>query len=538
MTLSVDSEELVVHVTGGAVRGVSADGIDYWRGIPYAAAPVGERRFRAPAPVDAWEGVRDASEFGNVAPQAHRGQFIGAKPGTPMDEDCLNLNVIRPHGIGRRAAESAGTLAPVMVFIHGGAYSVGSSREVPHQGEGLVRRGGVVYVSMNYRLGALGYLDFSRYSTPERLFEQNLGLRDQIAALEWVRDNIAVFGGDPGNVTVFGESAGGNAVTTLLATPASAELFHRAIAQSSPANAIYLPETTARWAGDFVELLSASVADDDVESTTPEEAAELLMTVAAEDLVRATTALQRKAPDDDPGTMCLSPVIDGDVLPERPLDAFKSGRAHRLPLIIGTNDREGALFTGRLEILATTPSRIRAIFARTKKKTRKAIKAEYPGLPARRAAADFAGDFSFWYPSVKVAERHARFAPVYFYRFDIAPRLLRLLGYDATHGLDLFAIFDRMNGRFGRLMTSLGGRRAFLSASRRMQDRWLAFAYSSDPNSPLVPGRAVPEPAWPRYDSESDEGYRLTLIIESRDRVESDPRAQRRVAWQAFVPHV
>jgi para-nitrobenzyl esterase len=529
--------DLEVGVTGGVIRGFRDRGLDIWRGIRYAAAPVGERRFRAPGPVEPWAGVRDASRFGNVAPQAHRGQFMGAPGGTPMGEDCLNLNVVRREG---NFADNEP--APVMVFIHGGAYSVGSNREVPRQGENLARRGGVVYVAMNYRLGALGYLDFTRFSTAERPFENNLGLRDQVAALEWVRDNIRAFGGDPDNVTLFGESAGANAVTTLLATPAAAGLFRRAIAQSSPPNALYLPDLTARWAADYVEILSSAIANNSVEATTTEDAAVLLAGASVDDLVRATTALQLRTPDRDPGTICLCPVIDGDYLPERPLDAFKNGHAHRVPLMIGTNDREGSLFVGRLDIMATNPSRIRAIFAKTRKKTRKAIKAEYPGLPARRAAADFGGDYSFWYPSVKVGERHARYAPVYFYRFDIAPRLIRLLGFDATHGLELFAVFDRMNGWFGRAMTALGGRKAFLRTAERMQHRWLAFANGSDPNgevptaADLRPGAV--EPVWPRYDAETDEHFRLTLIIDEHDRVESDPRGERRVAWQEFVPHV
>jgi para-nitrobenzyl esterase len=534
--VSVDTRtgsDLTFRVSGGLIRGARESGVDVWRGIPYSAPPVGELRFRAPRPVVPWEGVRDAAEWGNVSPQAHRGLFLGAAPGTPMGEDCLNLNVIR-----RAGGFNGDGPAPVMVFIHGGAYSVGSNRTIPRDGETLARRGGIVYVGIHYRLGALGYLDFTRYSTPERPFESNLGLRDQVAALEWVRDNIHVFGGDPGNVTIFGESAGGNAVTTLMATPAAAGLFHRAIAQSPPPNAIYLPELTAQWAGEFVEFLSAAVDNSSVESTTPEDAARLLATADVADLVKATTELQLRTPDELPGTICLCPVIDGDYLPERPLDAFKYGRAHRVPLIIGTNDREGSLFFGRLDILASSPARIRAIFAKTRKKTRKAIKAEYPGLPARRAAGDFAGDYSFWYPTVKVGERHARFAPVYFYRFDIAPRLVRMLGLDATHGIELFAVFDRMNTWFGRAMTVLGGRRAFNAAGRRMRHRWLAFAATGDPNGPLsesaTPPRTVPRPKWQQYSEPS----RLTLIIDRQDYIESDPRGARRRAWQEFVPHV
>ncbi|MGY4860072.1 carboxylesterase/lipase family protein [Cryobacterium sp. AP23] len=517
-------DPLEVTVSGGRLRGVSERGIRAWRGIPYAAAPVGPLRFRAPTPPVPWSGVRDAAGFGPVATQSHKGQFIGAHPRIPQSEDCLNLNVIAPDAPVDDAA-----LRPVMVFVHGGAYSVGSSRENPRQGEGLVRRGGIVYVSINYRLGALGYLDFSRYSTPERPFESNLGLRDQVAALAWVRANIRAFGGDPDAVTLFGESAGGNAVTTLMTVPAAAGLFQRAIAQSSPPNAVYPPALTAEWAATFVGILAeqtlhAPAAGDPGESgLTDADAVRLLVEAEPARLAGATTTLTVRSPDRYPGTIPLCPVIDGDFLPERPLDAFRDGRAHRIPLIIGTNEREGSLFSGRIDILASTPPRMRAVFANTKKKAKKALKAQYPGIPAARAALDFGGDYSFWYPSVKVGERHSRYAPVHFYRFDAAPRLLRRMGLDATHGLELFPLFDRLDGWFGRGMTVLGGRRAFKAIGARMQGWWLAFAASGDPDA-----------AWPAY-TEAD---RLTLIIDTRDRIEADPWAERRLAWGKFVPHV
>ncbi|MDJ0376613.1 carboxylesterase/lipase family protein [Cryobacterium sp. PH31-L1] len=507
---------LEVRVATGLLRGVRERGVLAWRGIPYAAAPVGELRFRAPQPAPTWHGVRDATEWGPIAPQSHRGQFRGAHPRIPQGEDCLNLNVIAPDERLRPGAQLQDALRPVMVFIHGGAYSVGSSREVPRQGEGLVLRGGIVYVSLNYRLGALGYLDFSRYATAEHPFESNLGLRDQVAALQWVQENIHAFGGDPDAVTLFGESAGGNAVTTLMTVPSAAGVFHRAIAQSAPPNAVYPSDLTARWAGEFVDSLTDGPHSD-------ADAVRLLLAASPAQLAAATTALTVRTPDQDPGTIPLCPVIDGNFLPERPLDAFRDGRAARIPLIIGTNAREGSLFSGRIDILATTPARIRAIFKKTKKKAKKALKAQYPGIPALRASLDFGGDYSFWYPSVKVAERHSRYAPVYFYRFDAAPRLLRLMGLDATHGLELFPLFDRLDGWFGRGMTALGGRRTFLDIGTRMQGWWLGFVTGG-----------VPSAAWPLY----DESTRETLIIDQTDHVESDPHRERRLAWGRFVPHV
>lgn len=524
-------DPLVVETDAGAVRGARRRGIRSWRGIPYAASTAGDGRFRAPRPALGWDGVREASDFGPVAPQLRRGQFIGAAAHLPRSEDCLSLNVIAPD---EGDADASGGGRPVMLFLHGGAYSVGSSGEYPRQGERLVRRHGIVYVSCNYRLGALGWLDLRAYATARHPIEANLGLRDQVAALEWVRRNIGAFGGDPDRVTLFGESAGGNAVTTLMAVPAAEGLFARAIAQSSPANAVYPPEVAQRWAGEYVRLLSRVVDDDDLENEATEDAAVMLRTADPMLLARATTELAVRTPDENPGTISLAPVIDGEFLPLRPLDAFKLGLAHRVPLIIGTNDREGSLFEGRIGILPTTKPRIRAIFANTKKKARKQIKRQYPGLPERRPAADFGGDFTFWYPSVKLAERHSRFAPTWCYRFDAAPRMARMLGLDATHGLELFALFEKFDTPVGAGLTLLGGRRMFTRVGRRMQAHWAAFAASGDPGGPVEGAAPAGCLGWPRY----EEGARLTLVFDRRDRVEADPRRERRLAWQRFVPHV
>lgn len=505
---------LTVDVTGGRIDGVVRRGLRMWRGIPYAASTAGDNRFRAPQPVEPWEGIRSAAEFGPVAPQDRATLAPGPSSMGRSSEDCLSLNVVAPRFPSRR-------LRPVMVFLHGGAYAVGSSREMPQQGEGLVRDGGVVFVNLNYRLGAFGFLDFAQYSTAERPLESNLGLRDMVAALEWIRDNIRGFGGDPDNVTIFGESAGANAVTTLMCIPAARGLFARAIAESSPAEAVYDAEVTTQWGADFVSLLAEEVGSPPPASSA--EAASLLLGATLGQLVRATNRTMRVTPDRVPGTIALCPTIDGDFLPERPIHAFANGRAHPVPLIIGTNDREGSIFRGRLDILATTPSRIQGIFVKTRRSLARALAAQYPHLPSRRGRADFAGDYAFWYPSIEVAEGHSRYAPVHFYRFDIAPRLARLLGLDATHGIELFAVFDRARTPFGRAMGSLGGFQDFERTGRRMRANWLRFAREGTVDA-----------GWPAYTEE----HRATLIIDSEDRVEEDPRAERRIAWREFVPHI
>ena len=205
-----------IHTVEGVVRGFHENGIARWRSIPYAAPPVGDLRLRAPVPVQPWAGVRDATRFGDAAIQARFGTRVGVRKFQPTSEDALTLNVTAP-------MRPTGNPRPVLVFIHGGAYVFGTSALKIYSGVHLARRGDAVVVSMNYRLGAFGYLDFRAFGTRKRPFDVNCGLRDQVAALQWVQRNIARFGGDPDNVTIFGESAGANAVVTLLATPSAGD---------------------------------------------------------------------------------------------------------------------------------------------------------------------------------------------------------------------------------------------------------------------------------------------------------------------------
>ena len=509
-----------IRVAAGVVRGRrEADHIS-WLGIPYARAPIGDLRFRAPLPAEPWVGVLDATRYGKVAPQAYRGQFRGAGPGVPSGEDCLTVNVtvpVDPKG-------PAGPL-PVMVLIHAGGYSAGSSQTFTGRGDGFVRSGRVVFVSFNYRLGALGYLDFTRYASDDRPIESNLGPRDQLAALQWVHDNIAAFGGDPDNVTVFGESAGASAVTALLAMPAAEGLFARAIAQSPPAAAYYPPSLAAEWAEEFVEILRHQVGDpadrNRHASRSSAPALELLTTTPATELVTAAVTLQIRTPADYPGTFCLAPVIDGGLLPEAPLAAIRGGRGLRVPLIVGSTEREGALFRGKMDILPRSPARLRTVFAQAPAEARRPMRDAYPGLPARRPAVDFAGDYGFWFPSVRMADHQAAVAPVHAYRFDAAPRLLRIAGLDATHAVEVPVLFDQGESPLVRAMSLLGGGGPFVAAGTRMREHWLDFATTG----------TVSE-SWPEYTREE----RMTLIIGETDRVEADPRGAKRAVWERFLP--
>jgi para-nitrobenzyl esterase len=500
--------DLEVRTGAGVVRGVAVGSdLRVWRGIPYAASTAGEGRFRAPRPPEPWSGVRDASAVGPVPPQT-RSRFPvsgNAAQSWPMGEDCLAVSVVAP--------SAPAAPRPVMVWIHGGSFMTGSASVPGYGGHALVRAGDVVHVAVNYRLGALGFLDFTRYSTPERPLASNLGIRDQVAALEWVRDNIATFGGDPGNVTIYGESAGGIAVTTLLALPSARGLFHRAIAQSSAPGTAYGPARTAGWAAQFVGLLGADEKD----------AATALLTADTDALVRAATTLDGWANEATPGVLCFAPVVDGEVLPAHPIDAAVAGTTHEVPLLIGTNEREATFFarTGS-NALPTVPARIDRLFASTDPPAKDRVLAAYPGYPGRHAVEQIAGDHGFWWPSVRVAEGHSRTAPTFMYRYDLAPRLARLTGFGATHAAELVPVLGWADAAPGRALTALGGRAALRAVSARMQEHWTHFAR-----------HGTPAPGWPAYDAER----RRTLIIDETDRVEADPRGERRRAWTGFTDY-
>lgn len=488
-----------VTIADGVVEGVSSPGVRSWRGIPYAAPPMGERRFRAPEPVIGWPGVRRCDSYRNAAPQHPRFTTIGVGKHQPVSEDCLTLNVFAP----AHRSESL----PVMVFIHGGAYLMGSS--LIYSGDSLVRAGGVVVVSINYRLGPLGYLDFSAFSTDQRTFDNNLGLRDQVAALEWVHRNIAAFGGDPDNVTIFGESAGGNAVTTLLATPAAEGLFARAIAESSAPALTASDDWAKQFARTFVDILRET-NDDPIaalHSATPGALGK-----AGEVLIRRVSRIA-------PGALPFGPSVDGTYLPMDPIEAAAAGQTHPVPLIIGTNRVEANLFAKVWDVVPTRPEVINRLFDVRDPSAKKRITSVYEGYPNKQACRAIMGDMVFWAPSVQIAESHSAHAPTYMYRYDYATRILNWAGFGATHATELLAVFGMYDTRIGSTLTLAGDRRAARRVTAQVQGDWLSFARSG-----------APEPGWEPYTADN----RAVRVIDDPVRTEHDPSHDRRLAWQGF----
>jgi len=508
-------DPLVVETTTGTVRGVDREGLRSWRGIPYAAPPVGPLRFVRPQPPEPWTDVRDATDYGHAAPQ-HENKAVTLPDDVTLSEDCLTLNVLAPAAAADETPDAASPLKPVMVWIHGGAYVAGTAAQPLYDGTHLVQNGDVVFVSLNYRLGALGFLDFSGLAADDERFDANLGLRDILAALTWVQQNIAAFGGDPGTVTLFGESAGGGCVTTLLTSPAAAGLFHRAIAESSPATSVYGPQRARRIAARFLEL--AGVA-------APAE----LRTIDAQRLAQVAFDLMAATSAEEPGTLAIAPVVDGDVVPEHPIDAYAAGRQLPVPLIIGTNRDEASLFRlMKSPLMPITQDSVHAMFAQivaerpelAEAASTTRIEGAYPHFPHHRTPAEVSRDAGFRMPSIWLAAAHSRVAPTRMYRFDHATPILRLLGIGATHGAELAYVFGNLKISKKDFTFNLGGLAEAHRISAVLQRRWLGFARDGRPD-------AEGAVAWPLYDAVT----RSTLLIDHGEQVADDPDAAVREAW-------
>jgi para-nitrobenzyl esterase len=501
----------MVDTLAGRVEGVESDGLHVFHGLPYAAPPTGERRWLPPGPLEPWQGVRRATEPGAASHQNPVVLDVLAAFNVDEEkhEDCLHLNVWSPGLDGARR--------PVMVWIHGGAFVIGSGAQALYDGGTLAKRGDVVVVTINYRLGALGFLNLNEVTGGRIPATGNEGLLDQVAALEWVRDNIAAFGGDPGNVTIFGESAGGMSVGSLLAVPAAQGLFHKAIPQSGACQ-------TAHTLDRAVKVAERTLAALGVEASEPDA----LRGVSPEQLLRVQEGLSTPAaPDDEIGGMPFQPVVDGNVLPDIPIERVRAGSAAGVAVLVGSTLEEWRLFAGmdpavatldeaglRRRIAANLGDADAAALIESYRKSREAQ--ALPVTPAELFIA-IETDRIFRMPAVELADAQRAHDPrVYSYLFTWkSPAMGGLLG--ACHALELGFVFGTIDSAGARDFS--GGGPAADALALGMQDAWIAFARSGDPS-----GGALG--AWPAYGAE-----RQTMILDEASRVEPAPNDEQRRAW-------
>ncbi len=489
--------KVVVNTSCGRIAGLrNRDGLLVFLGVPYARAPTGDLRFRPPEEPEPWQNIYPAFSFGPVSPQT----LDEYEPASAQfqDEDCLRLNVWTPGADDKRRT--------VLVFIHGGAFILGASSDPNYDGAAFARRGDIVVVTINYRLGALGFLDLAQLGE-NNTGSGNQGLLDQIAALRWVQKNIRQLGGDPENVTIMGESAGSISVSTLMAVPEARGLFKRAIAESGAPNLCRSPKFAENVTERFMALAGAKDAKDLRKMNTSQ-----IMKIQKKLMTELGVGADR----------IFAPVIDGKIIPMNPLDALAGGAAANVSLLHGTTHDEARywlLYQPLLKLstpedLLSFDSQINDSLGDRRNDLIDYYKKSFAG-PGNASLA-MATDIIFWLPHLRLSEAQSQWAKVWMYRFDWAsPYASGQLG--AYHAVELPFVFHNYDTPEAK--NAMGTNSP--ADLKRIQDFWIAFIRTGDPN---IQGM----PHWGCYNAMTRE----TMIFDAKNSIQKDPSHEVRMLYK------
>ena len=471
----------------GLILGREKNGVLLFNGIPYAEAPVGDRRFKRPVSPASWDDIRDATRFGPAAPQLPSGGMTDSVS-VNWNEDCLFLNVCTP-GVDHKKR-------PVLVWIHGGAYRSGQGAVPWYNGTSFALNGDIVVVSINYRLGALGFTDLSRFGDSYATSGIN-GICDQIRALKWVRDNISGFGGDPSKVTIAGESAGGFSVATLLGCEQAQGLFRRAIPQSGAAHHT-LTEKVGRVVAD---LLMDELAVESIAELKEASVMDILKAQARADVRYNQMGIGN-------GVQAFYPVEQNEVLPIPLRESIRSGMGASVPVLTGTNKDENTLFV--MEKISSERLRSQAETYGSESLV-DAYMEMLPGATETELAIELGTDFTFKIPAVRhVEDRIAQGADTWMYQFDWESRNVRL---KATHALEIPFVFNTL--RSSGVDAFIGGGELPQAVSDEMHSVWTSFIQGD-------------EPGWPKYDLEK----RTVKHFDNNSFLVDNGELQRLKAWE------
>lgn len=492
--------DYIVNTTSGSIKGCERDGLTEYLGIPYAKPPVGELRLKRAIP-NSWEGVFDAKEYGAPAIQFEEGEPKGS-------EDCLTLNV--------RTPLNAKDL-PVLVYIHGGGYNTGSASTPLYEGKAFARKD-IVYVSIQYRLNVWGFYDFSIYPEGKDL-DSNCGVSDQILAMQWIHDNIAVFGGDPDRITIAGESAGGTSMVCLMAAPAAKGTFQQVIMSSALPNAFFSREMSKVDTDLFLEGMGWTAKD------IPK-----LKEIHAFDVIKGNEYMAEKHQYKNPGIFLPSPVID-DLIPERPMDVIKKGGAAGIKLLISNNRHEGTMFVHPEKTsFPNSWEMVEDMFERNNHADAfPAFKAYYEPHNKEELKGvgmgfiDFATDYAFQVPAVQIAKaQKAHGGEVWMYRFDFASDFMTEIGLMAGHAMELTYEFDEKE--FGIMAEEMKRPQKDIVCrlTDEMHTAWVEFVKNGDP----MQGQ------WPQY--EDHDGIGMVRCYDKETNIKELDRSGMMRLWEGL----
>jgi para-nitrobenzyl esterase len=509
------ADEAPVATTAcGKVRGASAGGVQVFKGIPYGASTAGANRFMPPRKPEPWTDVRDATAYAGRAPQAASGpqrpelaRVWGPVDTLPVGEDCLTLHVWTPALDGAKR--------PVMVWLHGGGFSYGSANSLRYDGTNLAHKQDVVLVAINHRLNIFGFLDLSAVGGERFAQSGNVGVLDLVAALEWVRDNAAQFGGDPANVTIFGQSGGGGKVSALLGMPSARGLFHKAIIESGAGVRFAEPARTTQLAEAALKQLGIGANDLDRLQALPIATLREVIAPAQKTLPKPRHVLLDR--------YNFGPVVDGKVLPAHPYDPAATALSENIPLLIGGTKDEFAIYLAPDDVVwnrAVTEDDLRKRITAVAGEATDPLLAYYshamPGAsPSDRLIKALTG-CNFEIRSMMLGERKATQAkaPLWMYRFDWeSPAFGGKL--KSPHSMEVPFVFDTLPV-IGEAHQKPGGQ----ALADRVSKTWATFARSGNPANASIP-------AWPAYTT----AQRSTMIFNDECTVAADPDGEARQLW-------
>lgn len=486
----------------GKLIGISDVRTNRFLGIPYAIPPLGNYRFKRAKQAPKTKKTIQCTSFRNKAFQPKAG-VLNFDNDILQSEDCLYLNIWTPKNINKNK--------PVVVWIHGGAFIMGETSHKIYDGENFVVNGDVIFVSIQYRLGVFGFIDFSYLNNDKNIFETNIGLSDQIEALKWIQENIGYFGGDKNNITVMGESAGATSIMSLMVSPKARDLFHKAICQSAVIESVLSKKNARFWAEKAIKFMGLV-----------DNLADSLMNITPQLAVEATDKINKTFTEVMPGSWPIGPVIDNDLLPCTIIEAFEKDMIMGIPLLLGTNKDEAANFIRENEPwLPSNEQQIHLMFDLNLHINRDFVLSNYKTFPSLQSLRDIGRDMCFVSGNTKVADINSKKNDTYVYRFDYETIVTKKLNIGAFHGMEIMFAFNNLQCELSKILCYETTNPKLIADM--LHRYWINFIRNGNPNSPDLIN-------WLRYSSENRE----TLSIDLKPKVLINPDIKGYEIWNKY----